>query len=69
MTPTRDNRALKIAAAVAASFTGVVAVIFFLMVKRVVTFQMALLMFVALFALYLGFGVLIAVYRFTGKLQ
>jgi hypothetical protein len=30
---------------------------------------MALLMLVALFGLYFGFGVLVAVYRFIGKLE
>ena len=62
-------KALKIAAAVAGSFTALVIVVVALMIRRVVTFQMALLMLVALLALYFGFGVLIAVYRFVGKLE
>lgn len=65
----QSDRKLKVAAGVAASFTGLVVLILVLMVKQVVTFQMALLMLVGLFGLYLGFGVLIAVYRFTGKLR
>lgn len=62
-------RKLKIAASVAVLFTGVVATIIFLLAKQVITFQMALLMFVALLGLYFGFGVLIAVYRFIEKLD
>lgn len=65
----RNTRALKIAAAVAASFTSLVVVILVLLVQRIVTFQMALLMLVALLGLYFGFGVLIAVYRFTARLE
>jgi hypothetical protein len=67
--PERHTRALKIAAAVAGSFTALVVAVVVLMIKRVVTFQMALLMLVALLALYFGFGVLVAVYRFVGKLE
>jgi hypothetical protein len=35
----------------------------------VITFQLAMLMLVALLGLYFGFGVLIALYRFTGRLK
>jgi hypothetical protein len=66
---TQKNTKLKVAAGVAVSFTGLVVLILFLMVRQIVTFQLALLMLVALLGLYLGFGVLIAVYRFTGKLH
>jgi hypothetical protein len=64
-----NNRALKVAAGVAVSFMSLVVLILVLMANRVVTFQMALLMLVALLGLYFGFGVLIAVYRFIGKLE
>ena len=67
--PKRNNIALKVAAGVAVSFTSLVVLILVLMVNRIVTFQMALLMLVALFGLYFGFGVLVAVYRFIGKLE
>ncbi len=60
---------LKIAAGVAVLFTGLVATIIYLLAKQVITFQMALLMFIGLLGLYLGFGVLIAVYRFIDKLD
>jgi hypothetical protein len=65
----RTNRALKIAAGLAVSLTSLVVLILVLLAKGVVTFQMALLMFVALVGLYFGFGVLIAVYRFIARLE
>lgn len=64
-----SNIKLKIAAAIAASFTALCILIIFLMLRRTISFQLALLMLVALVGLYFGFGVLIAVYRFTGKLK
>ncbi|HKU17618.1 MAG TPA: hypothetical protein VJQ52_24700 [Steroidobacteraceae bacterium] len=64
-----DKRKLKIAAAISLSFTGIVVLIMTLLVKNVITFAMALLMLVALLGLYFGFGVLIAVWRFTERLK
>jgi hypothetical protein len=64
-----DTRKLKIAAAISLSFTGIVVLIMALLVKRVITFQLAMLMLVALLGLYFGFGVLIALYRFVGRLK
>ena len=64
-----DTRKLRIVAAVVASFSVLIMVVLALMITRVITFQMALLMLVALFGLYCGFGVLIAVYRFVSKLD
>jgi len=64
-----DNSNLKIAAAVSGSFTAFVIAVFVLMVRHVVTFQMGLLMLVALVGLYFGFGVLALVYRFTSRLK
>jgi len=63
------NTALRTAALVAVSFTALAITVIVLLGKHVITFQMALLMLVALLGLYLGFGVLIAVYRFTDKLK
>ena len=40
-----------------------------LLVKAVITFQMAMLMLVALLGLYFGFGVLIFIYRFVDRLK
>lgn len=64
-----NNRTLKVAAAVSVSFTSFAVIIIFLSAKRIITFQMALLMLVALVGLYLGFGVLIALYRFVARLE
>lgn len=66
---TDTKRKLKIAAAISLSFTGIVVLIMTLLVKGVITFQMALLMLVALLGLYFGFGVLIAIYRFVSRLE
>jgi hypothetical protein len=64
-----DRKKLKIAAAISLSFTGIVVLIMALLVKAVITFQMALLMLVALLGLYFGFGVLIFLYRFVERLK
>ena len=63
------NKALRIAALIAASFTVLVITIIFLMIAKVITFEMAMLMLVALLGMYIGFGILIAVYRFVAKLD
>ncbi|HLD63443.1 MAG: hypothetical protein A3E57_03080 [Candidatus Muproteobacteria bacterium RIFCSPHIGHO2_12_FULL_60_33] len=63
------RRTLIAVAGIAASFVGLVGVIIFLLVNKIVSFAMAMLMLVALFGLYIGFGILIAVYRFIGKLE
>ena len=63
------NRTLKVVAGIAASFTGLVGVIIFLSEAKIISFEMAMLMFVALLGMYVGFGVLIAVYRLVGKLD
>jgi hypothetical protein len=63
------NRTLKVVAGIAASFIGLVGTIIFLLENRIISFEMALLMFVALLAMYVGFGILIAVYRLMGKLE
>ena len=56
-------------AGIAASFVGLVGVIIFLLANKIVSFALAMLMLVALFGLYIGFGILIAVYRFISKLE
>ena len=63
------NRALKIVAGIAASFAGLLGTIIFLAVMNIISFEMAKLMLVALIAMYIGFGILIAIYRFIGKLE
>jgi len=64
-----SNKGLKIALAVAALFVVLIAVILYLLAYGVITPQMAMLMFVALLGMYVGFGVLIGVYRFISKLE
>ena len=63
------NRTLKVVAGIVASFTGLVGTIIFLAEKKIISFEMAILMLVALLAMYVGFGILIAVYRLMGKLE
>ena len=63
------NRTLKIVAGIAASFAGLLGTIIFLLVMQIISFEMAKLMLAALVAMYIGFGILIAIYRFIGKLE
>jgi hypothetical protein len=63
------NNSLKTIASVALSFTGFAVIVIVLMLRRTVSFQVAMLMLVALIGLYFGFGVLIAIYRFTMRLK
>ena len=51
------------------SFLGLIVVIVMLLANRVVTVQMATLMLIGLLGLYVGFGILIAVYRLVAKLD
>lgn len=64
-----NHRNVKIAAAVAGSFTVLCAAVIYFMLRRTLSFQLALLMLVALVGLYFGFGVLFLVYRFTSRLK
>jgi hypothetical protein len=66
---TESKKKLLIAAAVSLSFIGIVVLIMALLLEGVITFQLALLMLVALLGLYFGFGVLIFVYRFVSRLE
>jgi hypothetical protein len=54
---------------VAAIFVVVALGIFIAAFLQYLSVQLALLLLIALLGLYLGFGVLIAVYRFTSKLK
>ena len=67
--PMPKRRTLTIFAGIAASFAGFAGMIIFLSVNKIVRIEMAILMFVALFGLYIGFGILIAVYRLVSKLE
>jgi len=63
------NSSLKIALGMAALFTGLAGAVILLMVNRVISIQVALLMLVALLGMYVGFGILILVYRLISKLE
>ena len=63
------NKTIKVFAGIATSFTGLVGAIIFLSEAKIISFEMAMLMFVALLGMYLGFGFLIAVYRLVSKLE
>lgn len=63
------SRGRLIAVGVAVSFLGLLALIGWLMAEDAVTPQMAVLMGVGLFGLYVGFGILIGVYRLISKLD
>jgi hypothetical protein len=65
----KKHLALKIALGVGALFIALIVGILFLLGRAAITPQMAMLMFVALLGLYVGFGALIAVYRFISKLE
>jgi len=63
------HRTLKIALGVSGSFTALVAFVMWLLVSGRITYQLALLMLVGLLGLYVGLGVLFAVYRFIDTLE
>ena len=63
------NRTLKVAAGIAASFIGLVGTIIFLSIMKIISVEVAKLMLVALVGMYIGFGILIAVYRLIRKLE
>jgi hypothetical protein len=63
------NRTIKVVAGIAALFTGLAGTIILLLEKEIISIEMAILMLVALLAMYVGFGILIAVYRLMRKLE
>jgi len=63
------NRTLKVVAGIVISFTGLVVTILVLSEAKIISFAMAMLMLVALLGMYIGFGILIAIYRLIGKLE
>lgn len=64
-----ETRLPKIAAGIAVSFFGLVGLIIYLAASRTVSPQLALLMLIALAGLYIGFGILMLVYRLIHKLD
>ena len=63
------NRTLRVVAGIAASFIGIVGAIILLLEAKIISVEMAMLMLVGLLAMYIGFGVLVAVYRLIDKLK
>ena len=60
---------LRVALAFAAFFGGLAVTVVVLMVTRVISIQVALLMLVAILAMYVGFGILALVYKLINKLE
>ncbi len=56
-------------AGIAGSFIGLVATIIFLLEAKVISFEMAMLLLIALLGLCFGLGFLIVVYRLVSKLE
>lgn len=63
------SRALKIVAGIAGSFLGLAGTIIYLLAAKIISSGLAILMLVGLVGLYVGFGILIAVYRLISKLD
>ena len=63
------SRTLKVVAGIAASFTVLVGAIILLLEMKIISVEMAKLMLVALLAIYVGFGILIAIYRLIARLD
>jgi hypothetical protein len=63
------NRTLKVVAGIAVSFIGLAGTIIFLSGAKIISLGVAILMLVALVGMYVGFGILIAVYRLISKLE
>ena len=62
-------RTLKVVAGIVVSFTGLAGTIIFLSAAEIISLAMTMLMLVALVGMYVGFGILIAVYRLINKLE
>ena len=63
------NRTLKVVAGIVVSFTALAGTIILLSEMNIISFGMAMLMLAALLGMYIGFGVLIAVYRLVDRLE
>ena len=63
------NSALKVAAGIAVSFIGFAGTIIYLLAAKIISSGLAILMLAGLVGLYVGFGILIAVYRLISKLD
>ena len=65
----RKGRRWLVAAGISASFLTVLALVGWLAAQEIVTPQMAVLLGIATFGLYVGFGILIAVFRMINRLE
>ena len=63
------SRTLKVVAGIAAAFTALVGAIILLLEMKIISVEIAKLMLVALLAMYVGFGILIAIYRLIARLD
>ena len=63
------HRTLKVVVGIVVSFTGLAGTIIFLSAAEIISLAMTMLMLVALVGMYVGFGILIAVYRLINKLE
>ena len=63
------NRTLIVVAGIVVSFIALAGTIILLSELKVISFGMAMLLLAALLGMYIGFGVLIAVYRLMDRLE
>ena len=63
------SRTLKVVAGIAVSLVGLLGAIILLSAMGIISVEMAKLMLAAVFAMYIGFGILIAIYRLIRKLE
>jgi hypothetical protein len=63
------NRTLIVVAGIVISFVALAGTIILLSELKVISFGMAMLLLAALLGMYIGFGVLIAVYRLMDRLE
>jgi hypothetical protein len=69
LAPMPRNRTLIAVAGIAASFAALAGTIIFLLAMKIISLGVAKLMLVALLGIYVGCGILIAVYRLIRKLE
>jgi hypothetical protein len=63
------RKTLGVVASIAGSFTGLAGLILFLLIRQTLSFEIAMLMFATLLGMYVGFGMLIAIYLLILKLD
>ena len=63
------NRVLKVVAGIVISFSALASTIILLSQMEIISFTIAKLMLAVLLGMYVGFGMLIAVYRLIDKLE